>query len=225
MERFHVVPKAYRRCLPDAAKTRKCHDVVRLCTVCHEKAVALVQGTLATMAAPTELLPEGVGKAAMILEKHLVAAGLAVPVPKKFKRNKKPPLPPDEKLAQSICIVAAYLDGDAGIACTDDLVRSICARARDDAGHEATEPLVVRFLAAFSETVRPRKSITQEAVLGLARTYRHVRDKVFDTPVGTKPVEDLVRFWRQDFLTSMDPKFLPRGWRVDFEVFHSWHTT
>jgi hypothetical protein len=26
MERFHVVPKAYRRCLPDAAKTRKCHD-------------------------------------------------------------------------------------------------------------------------------------------------------------------------------------------------------
>jgi len=53
--------------------------------------------------------------------------------------------------------------------------------------------------------------------LPIHKMIREEIDSVAKSVVASKDIVEFTRMWRQHFIDSMDPKFLPIGWSVDYD--------
>jgi hypothetical protein len=207
--RHYVVPYSYRRLLPTKFKSHLPHDVVLLCLDCHlvadhggiqrrEWTYERSYRTDSESARPTIPNPHlrRVKSCAQALWKH------------------RPKLPPD-RLLKYEQVVADYLsslpkqdeetEGRHGIATTTRQLRQNEPQTQqhEPLSNEVLQKLVVQTLET---TDRPNPKYVPISVL------------VVNALETDTDVTQFIKSWRQLFVETLQPRYLPTGWSVDSSV-------
>jgi hypothetical protein len=188
--RFYVVPYCYRSCFPLLYKSHLPHDVVLLCPGCQVPAQRASQKRQARLEAPFSS-----SKSAQryridprVRRLRKLASALLT----------RPDLPPRVREQYSSEVRSMFLPLDAP-------------------GEGELTPERLRAAVDLDEKVpNPDYASPSEE---LVRSLLAVRSDEGSGSEGCFPgIERFVRDWRLHFVTSMQPRYMPRGWSVDHPV-------
>lgn len=172
INKHHVVPRVYRRQMPDRYKNRTSHDVVVLCLDCHAKYETLADKRKAAIA---------------------ISLGYTSACPKVRDL-------PEEKRKELFARKAAFALFKYGTSIPPERKARLEATVRD---HVGSVPLDDDLL----ESIIHSQVHYSTGYLG-NEMARYV--------LGRVDIDDFCLGWRQHFVETMQPQYLPTGWSVEY---------
>lgn len=164
LSRHHCVPQCFRKHFPDEYKVHKSHDVILLCSDCHNEYEEIAKS------AKNALL--------QIQEEEL--------------QQRKETL----QAIKNARVLVYYLDL---------IPESKKEKIKENAIKNLSEYLGV-------------EKVTDDQIIEIALQNRTClqTDKDWKRVVdNTEDLDAFIRWWRQHFIDTMQPKFLPQGWSID----------
>ena len=170
INKHHVIPRTFRRQMPERYKSRTSHDVVVLCIGCHTRYETLAN------ARKTEIA---------------TSLGYRYSVPKVANL-------PEEAQREFFARKAAYALLKNRATIPQAKVESLEATIR---GHLGDEPLT-------DEAMEALVAKTQHYYTG------YLGDEMSKYVLGRVDIDEFCLGWRQHFVETMKPQYLPSGWSV-----------
>ena len=197
--RFHVIPILYRSCFPENLKSHKSHDVVLLCIECHEKARKVYEKKKEEIS-----IKYGVPLNIMSDEKNNYLK--VTQFKKKCKillDNKKKSLPDTAKIKLKKNVIEMFNFLVKNMEEFKNFVdkNNIKCENEGDINDEFLNTFCYKFNIDIIDTPEGKRNLHGKLVI----------EKV-------KDLKEFIMEWRQFFLDSFKPKFLPKEWSVKHEI-------
>ena len=194
--RFHVIPMLYRSCFPKNLKSHKSHDVVLLCSSCHEKANKIYEKK-------KEEISQRYGVPLNIQTEEKTKYLKLQQFKKKcnYLRRKNNPLPDaaKTKLKKELYNSLGMLMNNC-----EDFKNFI---EKNGIKYDKEECIDDNFLKLISEDFKIEKSGEDKKNMHGYLVLQKVKDlKLF------------IMEWRKFFVDSLNPKFLPDEWSIEHEI-------
>jgi len=199
--RFHVVPLLYRQFFPNELKSHKSHDVILLCFICMEKANRLYE-----------------------INKKNLSEKYNVPMMVLTEKQK------DIKLLQKAIVAAKHIYNHFEV---------IPLKSKNILGKDLMDFIKIeenkqKFPYFYSEIFLGKEipkdinSFTKDT-LSLIKSYKikeftSEEKKNFHGKMIVDKIDDFqsfIRSWRNYFIESLQPKFLPDAWNVDHQFYRT----
>ena len=197
--RFHVVPILYRSCFPENLKSHKSHDVVLLCLECHERARKVYEQKKEEISkrygVPLNVMSDG--------KNNFLQLTQFIKKCKVIKKNKNKNLPEiaEKKLKKNLKETF-----DSLMQNSKDF-KNFVEKNKIECDKE--EDIDDNFLDIFCD-----KFIVDDK--NIPDGKRNLHGKLVIEKV--KDLKEFIMEWRQFFLDSFQPKFLPKEWSVKHEI-------
>lgn len=75
--------------------------------------------------------------------------------------------------------------------------------------------LLERYNTLLNEEIHPSEASTDEGQNRANFDHGYYVVQKLDTE---EKIEEFVKLWRNHFINTMKPKFMPKGWSVDFRI-------
>ena len=197
--RFHVIPILYRSCFPENLKSHKSHDVVLLCLDCHEMARKVYEQKKEEISkrygVPINVMSDG--------KNNFLKLTQFIKKCKVIKKNKNKNLP---EIAE-IKLKKNLKENFDTLMQTSEEFKNFVEKNKIKCEKEAD--IDDNFLNIFCD-----KFVIDEKNIPEGKKNLHgklVIEKV-------KDLKEFIMEWRQFFLDSFQPKFLPKEWSVKHEI-------
>ena len=197
--RFHVIPILYRSCFPENLKSHKSHDVVLLCLECHERARKVYEQKKEEISkrygVPLNVMSDG--------KNNFLQLTQFIKKCKVIKKNKNKNLPEiaEKKLKKNLKETF-----DSLIQNSKDFKNFV---EKNKIKCDKEEDIDDKFLNIFVD-----KFIVDDK--NIPDGKRNLHGKLVIEKV--KDLKEFIMEWRQFFLDSFQPKFLPKEWSVKHEI-------
>ena len=197
--RFHVIPILYRSCFPENLKSHKSHDVVLLCLECHERARKVYEQKKEEISkrygVPLNVMSDG--------KNNFLQLTQFIKKCKVIKKNKNKNLPEiaEKKLKKNLKETF-----DSLIQNSKDFKNFV---EKNKIKCDKEEDIDDNFLDIFCD-----KFIVDDK--NIPDGKRNLHGKLVIEKV--KDLKEFIMEWRQFFLDSFQPKFLPKEWSVKHEI-------
>ena len=197
--RFHVIPILYRSCFPENLKSHKSHDVVLLCSECHEKARIVYEQK-------KEEISKRYGVPLNVISDEKSNYLKLTQFIKKCKvilknKNKNFPQNAEKKLKNNIKEMFDFLKINS------DLFKNFVES--NNLKCEKEEDIDDNFLKIFCD-----KFVIDEK--NIPEGKRNLHGKLVIEKI--KDLKEFIMEWRKFFIDSFHPKFLPKEWSVEHEI-------
>ena len=197
--RFHVIPILYRSCFPENLKSHKSHDVVLLCTECHEKARKVYEKK-------KEEISKRYGVPLNVMSDEKNNFLKLTQFKKKCKilmKDKSKSLPEiaQNKLKNNLREMFDFLNKNSVFFKNFVLKNGIKCEKNEDINNN--------FLMLFSEKFKIDE-------INLPEGRRNLHGKLVIGKV--KDLKEFIMEWRKFFIDSFEPKFLPKEWSIEHEI-------
>ena len=197
--RFHVIPILYRSCFPENLKSHKSHDVVLLCLSCHERARKVYEQKKEEISkrynVPLNVMSDGKNnylKLIQFIKKCKVI---------KKNKNKKLPEIAETKLKKNLKETFDILMENSQEFKNFVEKNKIICNKEDDIDDNFLNIFCDKFIVDDKNIPEGKKNLHGKLVI----------EKV-------KDLKEFIMEWRQFFLDSFQPKFLPKEWSVKHEI-------
>ena len=197
--RFHVIPILYRSCFPENLKSHKSHDVVLLCLECHERARKVYEQKKEEISkrygVPLNVMSDG--------KNNFLQLTQFIKKCKVIKKNKNKNLPEiaEKKLKKNLKETFDSLMQNS------KEFKNFVEKNKIKCDKE--EDIDDNFLNIFCD-----KFIVDDK--NIPDGKRNLHGKLVIEKV--KDLKEFIMEWRQFFLDSFQPKFLPKEWSVKHEI-------
>ena len=197
--RFHVIPILYRSCFPENLKSHKSHDVVLLCLSCHERARKVYEQKKEEISkrynVPLNVMSDGKNNFLKLIQ--------FIKKCKVIKKNKNKNLPEiaETKLKKNLKeIFDTLMENSQEFKNFVEKNKIICNK-EDDIDDNFLNIFCDKFIVDDKNIPEGKKNLHGKLVI----------EKV-------KDLKEFIMEWRQFFLDSFQPKFLPKEWSVKHEI-------
>ena len=197
--RFHVIPILYRSCFPENLKSHKSHDVVLLCLSCHERARKVYEQKKEEISkrynVPLNVMSDGKNNYLKLIQ--------FIKKCKVIKKNKNKNLPEiaETKLKKNLKeIFDTLMENSQEFKNFVEKNKIICNK-EDDIDDNFLNIFCDKFIVDDKNIPEGKKNLHGKLVI----------EKV-------KDLKEFIMEWRQFFLDSFQPKFLPKEWSVKHEI-------
>ena len=197
--RFHVIPILYRSCFPENLKSHKSHDVVLLCLSCHERARKVYEQKKEEISkrynVPLNVMSDGKNNYLKLIQ--------FIKKCKVIKKNKNKNLPEiaETKLKKNLKeTFDTLLENSQEFKNFVEKNKIICNK-EDDIDDNFLNIFCDKFIVDDKNIPEGKKNLHGKLVI----------EKV-------KDLKEFIMEWRQFFLDSFQPKFLPKEWSVKHEI-------
>ena len=197
--RFHVIPILYRSCFPENLKSHKSHDVVLLCLSCHERARKVYEQKKEEISkrynVPLNVMSDGKNNYLKLIQ--------FIKKCKVIKKNKNKNLPEiaETKLKKNLKETFDVLMGGSQEFKNFVEKNKIKCDKEDDIDDNFLNIFCDKFIVDDKNIPEGKKNLHGKLVI----------EKV-------KDLKEFIMEWRQFFLDSFQPKFLPKEWSVKHEI-------
>ena len=200
--RFHIIPILYRQFFPENLKSHKSHDVVLLCFECHENANKLYEKKINEISVknnvPLIVLSDNSKKFSALFELNKICKGLI----KNFHKSGK------EKIQKKIFDSLNEIKNNENK--FEDFINYLKSNNININNYNEIDIKIAECISNFkinSLTNRDKKNIHGQLVLEKINGLNDINE-----------LKKFIRDWRQFFLDSFNPQFLPTEWSVDHEM-------
>jgi cation-transporting P-type ATPase D len=201
--RFHIIPILYRQFFPENLKSHKSHDVVLLCFECHEKANKLYEKKINEISVknnvPLIVLSDNSKKFSILIELNKKCKGLI----KNFHiENGK------EKIQKKIFESLNEIKNNQKQ--FEDFINYLKLNEININNYNEIDIKIAECISKYkinSISNRDKKNIHGQLVLEKINALNDINE-----------LKNFIRNWRQFFLDSFQPKFLPTEWSVNHEM-------
>ena len=197
--RFHVIPILYRSCFPENLKSHKSHDVVLLCLSCHERARKVYEQKKEEISkrynVPLNVMSDGKNNYLKLIQ--------FIKKCKVIKKNKNKNLPEiaETKLKKNLKeTFDTLIENSQEFKNFVEKNKIICNK-EDDIDDNFLNIFCDKFIVDDKNIPEGKKNLHGKLVI----------EKV-------KDLKEFIMEWRQFFLDSFQPKFLPKEWSVKHEI-------
>ena len=197
--RFHVIPILYRSCFPENLKSHKSHDVVLLCLSCHERARKVYEQKKEEISkrynVPLNVMSDGKNNYLKLIQ--------FIKKCKVIKKNKNKSLPEiaETKLKKNLKeTFDTLMENSQEFKNFVEKNKIICNK-EDDIDDNFLNIFCDKFIVDDKNIPEGKKNLHGKLVI----------EKV-------KDLKEFIMEWRQFFLDSFQPKFLPKEWSVKHEI-------
>ena len=197
--RFHVIPILYRSCFPENLKSHKSHDVVLLCLSCHERARKVYEQKKEEISkrynVPLNVMSDGKNNYLKLIQ--------FIKKCKVIKKNKNKNLPEiaETKLKKNLKeTFDTLMENSQEFKNFVEKNKIICNK-EDDIDDNFLNIFCDKFIVDDKNIPEGKKNLHGKLVI----------EKV-------KDLKEFIMEWRQFFLDSFQPKFLPKEWSVKHEI-------
>ena len=197
--RFHVIPILYRSCFPENLKSHKSHDVVLLCLSCHERARKVYEQKKEEISkrynVPLNVMSDGKNNYLKLIQ--------FIKKCKVIKKNKNKNLPEiaETKLKKHLKeTFDTLMENSQEFKNFVEKNKIICNK-EDDIDDNFLNIFCDKFIVDDKNIPEGKKNLHGKLVI----------EKV-------KDLKEFIMEWRQFFLDSFQPKFLPKEWSVKHEI-------
>ena len=197
--RFHVIPILYRSCFPENLKSHKSHDVVLLCLSCHERARKVYEQKKEEISkrynVPLNVMSDGKNNYLKLIQ--------FIKKCKVIKKNKNKNLPEiaETKLKKNLKETFDILMENSQEFKNFVEKNKINCDKEDDIDDNFLNIFCDKFIVDDKNIPEGKKNLHGKLVI----------EKV-------KDLKEFIMEWRQFFLDSFQPKFLPKEWSVKHEI-------
>ena len=197
--RFHVIPILYRSCFPENLKSHKSHDVVLLCLSCHERARKVYEQKKEEISkrynVPLNVMSDGKNNYLKLIQ--------FIKKCKVIKKNKNKNLPEiaETKLKNNLKETFDTLMENSQEFKNFVEKNKIKCDKEDDIDDNFLNIFCDKFIVDDKNIPEGKKNLHGKLVI----------EKV-------KDLKEFIMEWRQFFLDSFQPKFLPKEWSVKHEI-------
>ena len=197
--RFHVIPILYRSCFPENLKSHKSHDVVLLCLSCHERARKVYEQKKEEISkrynVPLNVMSDGKNNYLKLIQ--------FIKKCKVIKKNKNKSLPEiaETKLKKNLKETFDTLMENSQEFKNFVEKNKIKCDKEDDIDDNFLNIFCDKFIVDDKNIPEGKKNLHGKLVI----------EKV-------KDLKEFIMEWRQFFLDSFQPKFLPKEWSVKHEI-------
>ena len=197
--RFHVIPILYRSCFPENLKSHKSHDVVLLCLSCHERARKVYEQKKEEISkrynVPLNVMSDGKNNYLKLIQ--------FIKKCKVIKKNKNKNLPEiaETKLKKNLKETFDILMENSQEFKNFVEKNKIICNKEDDIDDNFLNIFCDKFIVDDKNIPEGKKNLHGKLVI----------EKV-------KDLKEFIMEWRQFFLDSFQPKFLPKEWSVKHEI-------
>ena len=197
--RFHVIPILYRSCFPENLKSHKSHDVVLLCLSCHERARKVYEQKKEEISkrynVPLNVMSDGKNNYLKLIQ--------FIKKCKVIKKNKNKNLPEiaESKLKKNLKETFDILFENSQEFKNFVEKNKIICNKEDDIDDNFLNIFCDKFIVDDKNIPEGKKNLHGKLVI----------EKV-------KDLKEFIMEWRQFFLDSFQPKFLPKEWSVKHEI-------
>ena len=197
--RFHVIPILYRSCFPENLKSHKSHDVVLLCLSCHERARKVYEQKKEEISkrynVPLNVMSDGKNNFLKLIQ--------FIKKCKVIKKNKNKNLPEiaETKLKKNLKETFDTLMENSQEFKNFVEKNKIKCDKEDDIDDNFLNIFCDKFIVDDKNIPEGKKNLHGKLVI----------EKV-------KDLKEFIMEWRQFFLDSFQPKFLPKEWSVKHEI-------
>ena len=197
--RFHVIPILYRSCFPENLKSHKSHDVVLLCLECHERARKVYEQKKEEISkrynVPLNVMSDGKNNYLKLIQ--------FIKKCKVIKKNKNKNLPEiaETKLKKNLKETFDILMENSQEFKNFVEKNKIKCDKEDDIDDNFLNIFCDKFIVDDKNIPEGKKNLHGKLVI----------EKV-------KDLKEFIMEWRQFFLDSFQPKFLPKEWSVKHEI-------
>ena len=197
--RFHVIPILYRSCFPENLKSHKSHDVVLLCLSCHERARKVYEQKKEEISkrynVPLNVMSDGKNNYLKLIQ--------FIKKCKVIKKNKNKNLPEiaETKLKKNLKETFDTLMENSQEFKNFVEKNKIKCDKEDDIDDNFLNIFCDKFIVDDKNIPEGKKNLHGKLVI----------EKV-------KDLKEFIMEWRQFFLDSFQPKFLPKEWSVKHEI-------
>ena len=197
--RFHVIPILYRSCFPENLKSHKSHDVVLLCLSCHERARKVYEQKKEEISkrynVPLNVMSDGKNNYLKLIQ--------FIKKCKVIKKNKNKNLPEiaETKLKKHLKETFDTLMENSQEFKNFVEKNKIKCDKEDDIDDNFLNIFCDKFIVDDKNIPEGKKNLHGKLVI----------EKV-------KDLKEFIMEWRQFFLDSFQPKFLPKEWSVKHEI-------
>ena len=197
--RFHVIPILYRSCFPENLKSHKSHDVVLLCLSCHERARKVYEQKKEEISkrynVPLNVMSDGKNNYLKLIQ--------FIKKCKVIKKNKNKNLPEiaETKLKKNLKETFDILMENSQEFKNSAEKNKIICNKEDDIDDNFLNIFCDKFIVDDKNIPEGKKNLHGKLVI----------EKV-------KDLKEFIMEWRQFFLDSFQPKFLPKEWSVKHEI-------
>ena len=197
--RFHVIPILYRSCFPENLKSHKSHDVVLLCLSCHERARKVYEQKKEEISkrynVPLNVMSDGKNNFLKLMQ--------FIKKCKVIKKNKNKNLPEiaETKLKKNLKETFDILMENSQEFKNFVEKNKIICNKEDDIDDNFLNIFCDKFIVDDKNIPEGKKNLHGKLVI----------EKV-------KDLKEFIMEWRQFFLDSFQPKFLPKEWSVKHEI-------
>ena len=197
--RFHVIPILYRSCFPENLKSHKSHDVVLLCLSCHERARKVYEQKKEEISkrynVPLNVMSDGKNNYLKLIQ--------FIKKCKVIKKNKNKNLPEiaETKLKKNLKETFDILMENSQEFKNFVEKNKIKCDKEDDIDDNFLNIFCDKFIVDDKNIPEGKKNLHGKLVI----------EKV-------KDLKEFIMEWRQFFLDSFQPKFLPKEWSVKHEI-------
>ena len=197
--RFHVIPILYRSCFPENLKSHKSHDVVLLCLSCHERARKVYEQKKEEISkrynVPLNVMSDGKNNYLKLIQ--------FIKKCKVIKKNKNKNLPEiaEKKIKKNLKETFDILMENSQEFKNFVEKNKIICNKEDDIDDNFLNIFCDKFIVDDKNIPEGKKNLHGKLVI----------EKV-------KDLKEFIMEWRQFFLDSFQPKFLPKEWSVKHEI-------
>ena len=197
--RFHVIPILYRSCFPENLKSHKSHDVVLLCLSCHEMARKVYEQKKEEISkrynVPLNVMSDGKNNYLKLIQ--------FIKKCKIIKKNKNKNLPEiaEIKLKKNLKETFDSLMENSEEFKNFVEKNNIICNKKDDINDNFLNIFCDKFIVDDKNIPEGKRNLHGKLVI----------EKV-------KDLKEFIMEWRQFFLDSFQPKFLPKEWSVKHEI-------
>ena len=197
--RFHVIPILYRSCFPENLKSHKSHDVVLLCLSCHERARKVYEQKKEEISkrynVPLNVMSDGKNNYLKLIQ--------FIKKCKVIKKNKNKNLPEIAEIKLKKNLKETFdtlMENSQEFKNFVEKNKIICNK-EDDIDDNFLNIFCDKFIVDDKNIPEGKKNLHGKLVI----------EKV-------KDLKEFIMEWRQFFLDSFQPKFLPKEWSVKHEI-------
>ena len=201
--RFHIIPILYRQFFPENLKSHKSHDVVLLCFECHENANKLYEKKINEISVknnvPLIVLSDNSKKFSILIELNKKCKGLI----KNFNNESG-----KEKIQKKIFESLNEIKNNEKI--FEDFINYLKSNEININNYNEIDIKIAECISKYkinSISNRDKKNIHGQLVLEKLNALNNINE-----------LKNFIREWRQFFLDSFKPKFLPTEWSVNHEM-------